>query len=384
MKKKLICITIISMFFLVSLSGFSVLGINTINIDDKRQTESIEKNQEIFILNYGDDFEPEFVNYSQDFVKNEELSIEGYGIVAKYNQVLQCKKLFYDRTKDYDCYGLIWTVEVIPINPYLFSSIENSIDVNEICSKAKLEDYGPWRNTGGSCKIEYILSTMGGSFYASYDIENIIISIYSDSSKGLAKWTHNTIQLSAGENIQRYKLGIIFRVPQEVDLQDIKLNLISSNICILDGTGSTVGNFNYEWDVLVGKNFPAVKPDKPYGIDDGKNDSEYDFSVLSADPEWGDITYEINWGDGSTSQYTNPSDITTVISHSWDRRGKYFIRYHVKDEQGEWSKWSYIKLINIAGKGKSKSLPIFYFLNNYSIFTYLIERFLENYGLVGI
>jgi len=95
-------------------------------------------------------------------------------------------------------------------------------------------------------------------------------------------------------------------------------------------------------------NFPPARPEPPSGPSSGFIETDYAFSVLTADPEWDDVTYEIDWGDDTTSQQTNPSDTVTVMHHSWTDVGTYSVQVRAKDAQGIWSDWSHIKSISIG------------------------------------
>jgi hypothetical protein len=106
-------------------------------------------------------------------------------------------------------------------------------------------------------------------------------------------------------------------------------------------------------EIYVGKNLPPAIPEPPIGPNTGRVGTTYEFSILSADPEWSNVTYEINWGDGSSSTKIAESDILTIMSHSWSSKGTYGIQVRAMDEKGVWDDWSQIKTISIS-RNKNK------------------------------
>jgi hypothetical protein len=88
-------------------------------------------------------------------------------------------------------------------------------------------------------------------------------------------------------------------------------------------------------------NFPPLKPDPPIGPKEIKIGETYKFTVVTTDPNKDRISYLIDWGDGSTSGWTNwyPSGENVSAYHSW-RYGNPYVRVKAKDEYGAESEWS--------------------------------------------
>lgn len=66
------------------------------------------------------------------------------------------------------------------------------------------------------------------------------------------------------------------------------------------------------------------------------------FSFYSEDPDGGEISYQIDWGDGTISNWTDPvpSGQLIMMEHQWDSENIYVINAQTKDSQGEISPMS--------------------------------------------
>ena len=225
-----------------------------------------------------------------------------------------------------------------------------SLSPDELLNNGILIDYGPFTNTGGTTTVSWTIGVTAGykgamvtaSYSEAYAIQQIQIYVESDLSQNLAQWRHLSDPVSS--YTQTYKPGIVFRVPQNTPLSSIKLS-VNSAVEFFYWMG--VLPVLIDWNITIGANLPPARPEPPSGPSLGDVGSTYEFSVLSADPEWSEITYEINWGDGHTSTKSAESDVVTVMSHAWDSKGTYSIQVRAKDERGEWSDWSQIHSIRI-------------------------------------
>ncbi|UCD13324.1 MAG: M28 family peptidase [Thermoplasmatales archaeon] len=76
---------------------------------------------------------------------------------------------------------------------------------------------------------------------------------------------------------------------------------------------------------------------------------EYDFTVVTTDPDYDDVKYYIEWGDGSHSGWTGSyaSGEEVIVSHTWSSPGTYEIRAKAQDIYGISSEWSKPLTINI-------------------------------------
>ena len=68
----------------------------------------------------------------------------------------------------------------------------------------------------------------------------------------------------------------------------------------------------------------------------GQPDAEYTFSFVSDDPEGDDVSYYVDWGDGTNSGWTDfyQSGETVNLGHTWTEEGRYFITAMCMDMWG--------------------------------------------------
>lgn len=92
-------------------------------------------------------------------------------------------------------------------------------------------------------------------------------------------------------------------------------------------------------------------PDTPTvsGPTDGKIGVEYDFSVVTTDPDDDNVFYYVDWGDGNNDEWIGPysSGEEVFVSHIWDDPGIYEVKAKAKDLYNIWSDWSEPHIIAI-------------------------------------
>jgi hypothetical protein len=92
-------------------------------------------------------------------------------------------------------------------------------------------------------------------------------------------------------------------------------------------------------------NFP---PDIPhmYGPVYGKVGINYEYYIITIDPDADDVYYFIDWGDNTTSRWIGPyaSGSTGSASHTWTEKGTYTIRAKAQDVYGLESNWSTLQV----------------------------------------
>ncbi|MGF3554160.1 MAG: right-handed parallel beta-helix repeat-containing protein [Thermoplasmatota archaeon] len=84
-------------------------------------------------------------------------------------------------------------------------------------------------------------------------------------------------------------------------------------------------------------NSPVIK-----GPKNGKVNIYYEFNISTVDPDLDQVFYNINWGDGSITEWIGPfnsSEIVT-INHKWTNKGTYIIKAKAKDTYNAESKES--------------------------------------------
>jgi len=88
----------------------------------------------------------------------------------------------------------------------------------------------------------------------------------------------------------------------------------------------------------------SIPPNRPTvkGMIEGNSGIEYNYTVISTDPEGDSVYYYIDWDDGTDSDWIGPYDsgILCTTSHVWDRVGRYEIKAKAKDVHGSESDWS--------------------------------------------
>ncbi|PNX47378.1 MAG: hypothetical protein BV457_05790 [Thermoplasmata archaeon M9B1D] len=115
-----------------------------------------------------------------------------------------------------------------------------------------------------------------------------------------------------------------------------------------------------------GLNLPPGNP-LIYGRINGKLGNEYEYSFVSIDPDEDNVTYSINWGDGTNEVMIGPCESGSKVSvdHIWLKQGKYTIHSKARDVYGGESEWSSFE-VSIM---KSKSITL------KNIFERLIQGF---------
>jgi hypothetical protein len=97
-------------------------------------------------------------------------------------------------------------------------------------------------------------------------------------------------------------------------------------------------------------NNPPNQPDQPYGPTTGEVGINYEYTFTATDPENDNISYYVDWDDGSFSGWTeqHPSGDSITLSHKWSDEKSYDIRVKVKDEQDLEGFWSEILTVAIT------------------------------------
>ena len=116
--------------------------------------------------------------------------------------------------------------------------------------------------------------------------------------------------------------------------------------------------------------YSNLRPSKPniVGPATGKKGTEYDYTFNSIDGDRDDVSYYVDWGDGTNTGWfgPSPSGVGVIKKHSWNSKGEYTIKAKAKDINGAESDESIFK-INIPRN------KIFKF--NVNLLDSLFERF---------
>lgn len=110
----------------------------------------------------------------------------------------------------------------------------------------------------------------------------------------------------------------------------------------------SISNWSESIEINISiQNFAPTKPvihRYNYGETDRlTNLRKYKFYFISIDPECENISYFIDWGDGSDSGWIGPFDNNEeiILTHRWLKKGDYTIKAKAKDEKGHESGWSF-------------------------------------------
>ncbi|KYK27468.1 hypothetical protein AYK20_02640 [Thermoplasmatales archaeon SG8-52-1] len=107
----------------------------------------------------------------------------------------------------------------------------------------------------------------------------------------------------------------------------------------------------------------------------GLGGKEYEYTFISTDPEGQDIYYKIDWDDGQDTGWLGPfsSGEQIKLSHSWNKKGGYWIKAWAKDIYESCSNQGMFKMTILKNKAKSANIynsPLFV-----QFFEKLISRF---------
>lgn len=98
------------------------------------------------------------------------------------------------------------------------------------------------------------------------------------------------------------------------------------------------------------RNKPPDVPSAPSGPDNGFLNAPYNFTVATADPDGDNISYQFDWGNDDTSNWSDfePSETGVTMSKSWSDSATYPVKARAKDIKGIISDWSGEHLITIS------------------------------------
>jgi hypothetical protein len=108
---------------------------------------------------------------------------------------------------------------------------------------------------------------------------------------------------------------------------------VTDNHGLTDSTYKTI-------TVYTPPNSPPSEP-RISGPASGKPGKSYDYTFVAVDPEGNNISYEINWGDGTVDNWYGPVESNVIItrSHTWSEKGTYTIQVRAKDVYGAIGGW---------------------------------------------
>jgi len=133
------------------------------------------------------------------------------------------------------------------------------------------------------------------------------------------------------------------------------ISILVVGILVLSGLGSvTMGaeNTMIANEAIFDDNQPPEPPEIG-GPSNGIVGQEYTFYFSTVDPEGHNVSFYVEWGDGTIDGWSEYVESGGAIgfSHAWFKQDNYFIRCKAKDILGKESDWS--SLIIIMSKNKA-------------------------------
>jgi outer membrane protein assembly factor BamB len=225
-----------------------------------------------------------------------------------------------------------------------------------------------------------------GSIYVGDQDNN---RIYSIAPNGTTNWYYTT----GGEIISSPaidKNGIIYCGSWDGNLYALNPNgtlrwafdtgdqIESSAVIGKDGTiyiegGQTFDSYLYALQIINDQHPVVPSVDGPAS---GKIKQTYNYTVVSTDPEGNNISYYVDWGDGSNTGWIGPfnSGHELTVNHTWAKRGTYIIKAKAVDNYSAESGWGTL----------SVTMPLSYESPHHPFLDWLLSRFPHAFPLLRL
>lgn len=213
-----------------------------------------------------------------------------------------------------------------------------------------------WKfNTGDATETSPAIASDGTIYVGSYS--GLFFSI---SPNGNENWRFQTGgEIYSSPAIDSYGIiycgsddGYLYALNPDGTLRwkfDAGDNMESSPVVGEDGTiyiaaqfEPSGGNSSYTYLYAL-KLINNSSPSTPniQGSASGTIKQNYDYTIVSTDPEDNNISYYVNWGDGTTTGWIGPytSGQEQTVSHTWEKKGTYTIQVKARDNYSAESDW---------------------------------------------
>ena len=147
-----------------------------------------------------------------------------------------------------------------------------------------------------------------------------------------------------------------------------------------DGQGwgdfSTIEQINVGIEENSPPNIPTIS-----GPSSGKIRTDYSYSTVTSDSNGDQISYLIDWGDGSFSGWIGPYNSGQMVStsHKWNEIGDYSIRVKARDSHFYESQWADPLVINMPKTKDLYNIPLLRLIENHVIID-LISKLLYRFS----
>ncbi|MFA5101710.1 MAG: nitroreductase family protein [Candidatus Thermoplasmatota archaeon] len=110
-------------------------------------------------------------------------------------------------------------------------------------------------------------------------------------------------------------------------------NLVCLHVTLVGHTGGGTQNNPPTDPILTG---PST----------GQRGIPYNYTIVSTDPDGDDLSYFVDWDDGTNSGWVGPSTSGTMmtLNHTWSQPGTYTIRGKARDTQSLENKWTSLEM----------------------------------------
>lgn len=205
----------------------------------------------------------------------------------------------------------------------------------------------------------------------------------------VTEWEKNDLEITpwAGKTVLigfEYKTGDS-SISQGWYVDKIKIQAENDLPYTEDFEDYDIGDYWGDWVVTIRSSFnsPPIPP-IINGPNNGNIDTLYEYSFRSFDPELDNISYFIYWGDGSTTDWTEPQSGDSASSynekHSWTEEGMFTITAKAKDYHEAQSELSEGFEVNIVIKSRNRQSTNLLFLQ---LFEKLLEQLHSSFPIVN-
>jgi len=134
----------------------------------------------------------------------------------------------------------------------------------------------------------------------------------------------------------------------------------------MENNSEILGHFEIDFSFRTyGYSDPPSNPEIT-GSTSGKAGTEYEYSLVSSEPDGDDIYYYIDWGDGEKEEWIGPfvSNVKQAFTHTWLEQSDYTVKAKSRDIFGFESDWTTLEVS--MPKNKTYSAPFLDFLEDHT------------------